>query len=219
MNQTLYSQIGKRCLDLVCATTGVVLLSPILLVVAIAVRLSSPGPAFFHQVRVGQFGRPFHIFKFRSMVGKPQGRGALLTASGDPRITKLGRWLRGTKLDELPQLFNVILGDMSLVGPRPEVPVYVAAYDDRQKTVLNAKPGISGISANIREEELMAGQADKEGFYISTIMPAKLEYDIAYCRDIRFTNDLRILFSTINSVLRRFVELHRPVARPTREEV
>jgi len=213
----LYSRFGKRWLDLIAATSGVILLSPFLVVVAIAVRLSSPGPAFFRQIRIGQFGRKFRIFKFRSMVGEPRGRGALLTAAGDPRITTLGRWLRSTKIDELPQLFNVIVGDMSIVGPRPEVPAYVLAYDERQKTVLSVKPGISGISANVREEELMASQTDKEDYYISTIMPAKLEFDIAYSREVRFATDMKILFGAVGSVARRITEILFPPLTTAKE--
>jgi len=213
----LYVRNGKRFLDIVVSAIGLVVLSPFLIIVAAVVRLASPGPAFFRQVRVGQFGKPFRMLKFRSMVGKPQGRGDLLTAAGDPRITRIGRWLRSTKVDELPKIINVFLGDMSLIGPRPEVPMYVALYDERQKTILNARPGVSGISANVREEELMAGREDKEAFYISTIMPAKLEFDISYCQNISLRTDLRILFTTLNTVMARVLELHMPVPRPEKE--
>src|ERR1700679_2722259 len=129
---TLYSLVGKKCLDASCAFLGLVLLSPLLCLAALAVRISSPGPVFFRQARLGQFGRPFRIFKFRTMVVDNGARGSLLTASGDPRITPVGRWLRATKLDELAQLLNVLRGEMSLVGPRPEVPEYVASYTERQ---------------------------------------------------------------------------------------
>jgi lipopolysaccharide/colanic/teichoic acid biosynthesis glycosyltransferase len=217
LKSRFYSAVGKRLLDVIVSAASLLAMAPVFLVVSIAVRLSSPGPAFFRQERVGRFGKPFRIFKFRSMTGTPQGRGALLTGADDPRITPLGRWLRSTKIDELPQLINVLLGDMSLVGPRPEVPVYVAKYDDRQRTILAARPGISGISANVREEELLAGVADKESFYVSTILPAKLEFDIAYCQNISLVRDLKLLCGTVSTVIGRFLELHSPARGPQRE--
>lgn len=218
LDQTFYSRTGKRWLDLAGAISGLIVLAPFLVVVAVAVRLTSPGPAFFRQVRVGQFGKPFRIFKFRTMVGKSAGPGALLTAAGDPRITPLGRWLRNTKIDELPQLMNVLLGDMSLVGPRPEVPTYVATYNERQRTVLVAKPGVTGISANVREEELLASHADKEAFYLSTILPAKLEIDIAYCEKIRLVNDLKMILSTAITVVAWILERSSPFPRSCQRE-
>jgi lipopolysaccharide/colanic/teichoic acid biosynthesis glycosyltransferase len=218
LKRTFYSTVGKRLLDIVLSGVSLILLAPIFLAVSIAVRLTSSGPAFFRQARVGQFGKPFQIFKFRTMTGKPTAAaGALLTAARDPRITPLGRWLRNTKIDELPQLINVFLGDMSLVGPRPEVPVYVAHFDERQRMILGARPGISGISANVREEELMASVVDKEAFYISTLLPAKLEFDIAYCQNICLGGDLKVLFGTLNTVASRFLELHAPEPRAQKE--
>src|SRR5262249_2394368 len=121
-----------------------------------------------------------------------------LTAAGDPRVTPLGHLLRKTKLDELPQLWNVLRGDMSLVGPRPEVPVYTALYNPRQKQVLAAKPGITGPSIVLGEEELLAAHADKDDFYLSTILPAKLEIDFAYCQKVEFLSDLKLLFLTFS---------------------
>jgi len=177
---------------------GLLILSPILALVAIAVRLTSPGPAIFRQQRTGQFEKPFFILKFRSMRAAPAGKGTLLTAAGDPRVTPLGHLLRKTKLDELPQLWNVLRGDMSLVGPRPEVPVYTALYNPRQKQVLAAKPGITGPSIVLGEEELLAAHADKDDFYLSTILPAKLEIDFAYCQKVEFLSDLKLLFLTFS---------------------
>jgi len=194
MSPTFYIRTGKRLLDLAVSSVGLIVLSPLLLLVAVAVRLSSPGPALFRQVRVGQFEKPFLIWKFRTM--RQSNSGSLLTAAGDSRITPLGRWLRKTKLDEFPQLFNVFSGEMSLVGPRPEVPLYTAHYSAQQKEVFQAKPGITGPSIIMDEEELMAGQPDKEAFYLSTIMPAKLEIDLAYCQNVRFGEDLRMILAT-----------------------
>jgi lipopolysaccharide/colanic/teichoic acid biosynthesis glycosyltransferase len=210
MRETFYVRVGKRCLDAACSAIGIVFLTPLFAFVAMAVKLSSAGPVFFRQVRTGQFEKPFRIFKFRTMrIGEPEGPGALLTAAGDCRITRVGAWLRKTKIDELPQLFNVLLGQMSLVGPRPEVPRYTAKFDERQKQMFRAKPGITGPSANAYEEELMASHPDKEYFYLSTVMPAKLEIDLVYCQNIGLTQDLQLVFSTCSTVLRRILEAAR----------
>lgn len=210
MTQTFYSLVGKRYFDATCAFAGLVLLSPALCAVAFAIRLTNAGPVFFRQTRVGQFGKPFRIFKFRTMVVNCHAHGPLLTASRDPRITSVGRWLRSTKVDELAQLLNVLKGEMSLVGPRPEVPEYVAAYTKGQQLVLLVKPGITGPAASMYEEELLAGQADMESFYLRTVLPAKLEKDIAYSQCIRLSTDLRLIFRTIGRVVLRIAEICRP---------
>jgi len=197
MTSTFYTRFGKRSLDLVLSFGGLLLLSPFLLLVAIAVKLSSSGPALFRQTRVGRFEKPFRILKFRTMRQSSSASGSLLTASGDSRITPLGKWLRKTKIDELPQLFNVLAGDMSLVGPRPEVPFYTAQYSAHQKRIFAVRPGITGPSIIMDEEDLIAAQPDKEAYYVSAIMPAKLEIDLAYCQKIRFGEDLRLLFATL----------------------
>ncbi len=181
---TFYTKAGKRWLDLALASTGVVVLSPVLLSAALAVRLTSAGPIFFRQVRVGLDGRPFRIFKFRTMYVDRSSADSLLTASGDSRITSVGRFLRSAKIDELSQLFNVLAGDMSLVGPRPEVPKYVAVYTEEQQRVLSVKPGVTGPAANMLEEELLAGQTDTEQFYLTTVLPAKLRIDCDYCENV-----------------------------------
>lgn len=203
MGHSFYTRVGKRCLDVLLSSVGLVLLSPLLLLVSIAVCLTSPGPSLFRQLRSGRFKRPFRILKFRTMRSSGNSQGSLLTASGDARITPLGRWLRKTKIDELPQLFNVFVGDMSLVGPRPEVPQYTRDYSDSEDRVFGERPGITGPSIILNEEELMAGHADKEGFYLSTILPAKLRIDLAYCADVRFWNDLRVLMRTVKRLLLR----------------
>jgi len=216
-SQTFYQRAGKRWLDLALASAGLIALSPLLVVVAAAVRLTSPGPALFRQRRTGQFGAPFFIFKFRSMVGTSTAKGALITAAGDPRITPLGRWLRKSKVDELPQLMNVLVGHMSLVGPRPEVPEYTTKYTERQRTILLAKPGVTGpaTNAHVNEEELLAGQRDKEAFYLSTVLPAKLEADLAYCENIRFAEDVKLILTAIRLVLVKTMSLFRPRLHPS----
>jgi lipopolysaccharide/colanic/teichoic acid biosynthesis glycosyltransferase len=203
VTSTFYSRFGKRAFDAIASSLGLLLLSPLLLLAAIAVRLSSPGPALFFQKRTGQFQKPFFIIKFRTMKHAAPGSHSLVTASGDSRITPLGRWLRKTKIDELPQLFNVLAAHMSLVGPRPEVPRYTSQYSPPDKKVFSARPGITGPSIILNEEELMASQSDQDSYYLSTILPAKLRIDLAYCQDIRFTSDFHILFLTIARLFRR----------------
>jgi lipopolysaccharide/colanic/teichoic acid biosynthesis glycosyltransferase len=215
MTQTFYSRIGKRWLDAAAALAGLIILFPLFLAAAIAIKLASRGPVFFRQVRIGQFGKPFRIFKFRSMKVANAVNESLLTAAGDPRINSVGRWLRKTKADEFPQLINVLLGEMSLVGPRPEVPRYAAAYSEKQRQVLLAKPGITGPAANdyVNEEELLAGQDDKDNFYITILLPAKLEMDLGYCKRVRFAEDLKIIFATFWNVFFRTRRLPKPLLR------
>jgi lipopolysaccharide/colanic/teichoic acid biosynthesis glycosyltransferase len=203
MNRTFYLRVGKRWLDVAVSLIGLLLFGPLLFLFALAVRLTSPGPAIFRQTRTGRFNKPFYILKFRTMKATTSDAGSLLTAAGDSRITPLGRWLRETKIDELPQLLNVLTGDMSLVGPRPEVPLYTASYSEPQKKVFAERPGITGPSIIFDEEELMAGRPDKEGFYVTEILPKKLEIDLAYCADICLTKDLRLLFLTFARLSQR----------------
>jgi lipopolysaccharide/colanic/teichoic acid biosynthesis glycosyltransferase len=221
MNRTFYTRTGKRLLDIALAVPGLIVLSPFLLIAGSAVRITSRGPAFFRQVRVGQHEKPFRIFKFRTMYQRSENsaRETFLTAAGDPRITPVGRWLRKTKVDELPQLINVLLGDMSMVGPRPEVSAYTDTYNDRQRAIFAAKPGVTGPSANVHEEELIASHPDKDNFYLTTVMPAKLEIDIAYCEDIHFTGDVRQIAKTVATVFLRIVEAHKPLFRASPKQV
>ena len=202
-NQTFYLREGKRLFDAVAAAVGLVMTSPLLLLCAVAVRLGSPGPIFFRQRRVGVCGKPFVIIKFRTMVHQTEKNGLRITADGDARITAAGRWLRKLKLDELPQLFNVLIGEMSLVGPRPEVPEYAAAYDADQARVLSVRPGITGPAAltYIDEEKVLASKHDKEAFYRNTLMPQKLELDLAYCEHINFLTDLQMIMATLRRLL------------------
>jgi lipopolysaccharide/colanic/teichoic acid biosynthesis glycosyltransferase len=209
MNDTFYSRSGKRCLDLLAASLGLLVISPFLAIVVVAVKFSSPGPALFRQIRVGRFGQPFEMLKFRSMkVAQHPGSG--LTACDDPRITPLGAWLRVTKIDELPQLFNVLLGQMSLVGPRPEVPEFTAHYTTEQRRVLDVRPGMTGLSADIYEEQLLADRENKEKFYVECVMPQKLATDLRYCETASLSADLRIIGLTFFKLLRR---IYKPYNR------
>jgi len=205
MAQPFYRSHGKRWLDVAGALLGFVILWPMFLFVAIAVRLSGKGPIFFSQARVGQYGNLFRILKFRTMRVDDNAGGSLITAAGDPRITRVGRFLRKTKLDEFPQLVNVLTGEMSLVGPRPEVPEYVAGYSESQRRVLLARPGISSIVAmnNVQEEELLAVQEDADAYYRTVLLPAKLRVDIAYCDNVHFGEDLKIILGTFLRIFGR----------------
>jgi lipopolysaccharide/colanic/teichoic acid biosynthesis glycosyltransferase len=215
MNKTFYTGHGKRAVDLIGSIFGLIVLAPLFAIIAVLVKATSRGPVFFRQVRVGRFEVPFRIFKFRSMTGGGSGRGALLTTACDPRVTSVGRWLRASKLDELPQLINVLLGQMSLVGPRPEVSEYVATYSEEQRRVLLLKPGITGLVAmnNVQEEELLAAQEDKHHFYQSVLLPAKLRLDILYCENVRLAEDLRIIFGTFFKIFQRSPGARSPIVQ------
>lgn len=194
----------KRLFDLLAALAGLLLLAPLLLAVALWIRLDSPGPVLFRQLRMGRYGVPFNIFKFRTMCAQPDD-GAQLTVGCDRRITRAGRFLRKYKIDELPQLINVVQGTMSLVGPRPEVPRYVACYPPALRSiVLSVAPGITDWAAILyKDENAILGQAvDPEQAYLETILPAKLEYYVRYVQERSFWTDLRIIFSTLSALLR-----------------
>lgn len=194
--------ICKRLFDIVCAAIGLIGLSPVLLVCAILVTATSPGGALFRQERIGKDGKPFNICKFRSM--RKDNAGLKISTSNDSRITPVGRILRKTKLDELPQLWNVLKGDMSFVGPRPEVAEYVRLYDEEQRQVLLLRPGITGL-ASIRyrnENELLSASADPNRTYIEEIMPAKLALDLEYIPRASVWYDIRLIFETLLTVVR-----------------
>jgi lipopolysaccharide/colanic/teichoic acid biosynthesis glycosyltransferase len=196
--------MSKRLFDVVAATAGLVLLAPLLLAIALWIRLDSPGPALFRQRRVGRHGRLFDIYKFRTMVARADD-GRQLTVGQDPRITRAGRFLRRTKLDELPQLLNVVEGTMSLVGPRPEVPRYVDRYPPAvRQTVLSVAPGITDLAAILYKDEsaILGCAPDPERAYVETILPVKLEYYQRYVRERSFSLDLRIIFRTLAAILR-----------------
>lgn len=194
--------MSKRVFDVLAAGAGLVLLTPLLLAIALWIRLDSPGPALYRQQRVGRHGVPFDILKFRTMAVRG-GKDPQLTVGRDPRITRAGQVLRRYKLDELPQLINVVQGTMSLVGPRPEVPRYVACYPPAVRdTVLSVAPGITDLASILyKEENALLGQtADPERVYVETILPVKLEYYQRYVRERSFWLDLRIIFKTLAAV-------------------
>ena len=194
----------KRAMDIVLSAGGIAVLSPVLLLIALAIVIDSRGGVFYRQVRVGRNGREFRIFKFRTMVSDADKRGLLITVGADSRITRVGKILRKTKLDELAQLFNVLKGDMSFVGPRPEVPRYVAMYTPAQRNVLLVRPGITDYAsvAYRDENDLLAGADDPERVYIEEIMPAKLELNRQYLSQIGVLTDLKLIFSTVIAVVR-----------------
>lgn len=196
------ARLSKRLFDIVMAALGLALLAPLLLAVALWVRLDSPGPALFRQTRVGRHGVPFTIHKFRTMRVVP---GAEITVGADPRITRAGRLLRQTKLDELPQLWDVLRGAMSLVGPRPEVPRYVELYPAAlRERVLAVRPGITDPAslAFSHEAELLAAAADPEREYREVILPAKLRLSAAYAAEASLGADLRLILATLARVVR-----------------
>ena len=194
---------AKRGLDVAAAAAGLAVLGPAMLGIGAAVRLTSPGPALFRQERVGKDGCPFRILKFRTMTADAPGHGPAITRGGDARVTPLGRVLRRTKLDELPQLVNVLLGDMSLVGPRPEVPRYVEKYTPEQRRVLSIRPGITDWAsiAYASEEEVLARYPDLERAYVEEVMPRKLELNLQYLARRSLRTDLEILWQTARTVL------------------
>ncbi len=190
----------KRILDVVGSALGLLLLLPVLAVVAVIIKLDSPGPVFFRQERVGRGGRSFRIFKFRSMVVGAARTGTALTVRADTRITRAGLFLRRSKLDELPQLINVLAGNMSIVGPRPEVPEFMKFYTpDQRAIVLSIRPGITDYAAILFRDEssLLDQERDPIDVYRREIMPAKFAYYERYCREIGVLNDLRIILATI----------------------
>ncbi|HET7421386.1 MAG TPA: sugar transferase [Candidatus Dormibacteraeota bacterium] len=193
----------KRAFDVAVAAVGIVVVSPLLLAAAVAVKASSPGPVFYRGVRVGRNGEIFHIYKFRTMRVGADTQGPPLTSAGDPRVTGIGRLLRRTKFDETPQLLNVLRGEMSLVGPRPEHPDFVERYSPEQRQVLTVRPGITGPTAlAFLDEEQMLGDGDPVGTYVSSIMPRKLAMDLEYVRTATFAGDVKLLVQTVARVLR-----------------
>lgn len=198
-SQSFYVRHGKRALDLVSSALGLIALSPLFVVVACCIKLTTQGPVFYRQVRLGQDGRKFRILKFRSMVVGASEDGLGITVSGDHRVTAVGRFLRQYKIDELPQLWNVLLGEMSLVGPRPELPIYVADYTEEQRLVLSARPGMTDPAslAYRHEEEILASHEDPEQFYRTEILPDKLTRNLEYLRRVSLCGDLRIVSETV----------------------
>jgi len=195
--------MAKRCFDVLLAGLGLLVLSPLLLALAAWIKLDSSGPVFYRQVRVGRGGRPFRIHKLRTMADTPAGAGPEITVGADRRITRAGRVLRHYKLDELVQLIDVLKGDMSLVGPRPEVPRYVALYPaDLRDRVLSVRPGITDpASLEYRDEAaVLAAAADPEAEYVNVVMPAKLALAVRYVEQASLATDLRLIGRTLRLV-------------------
>ena len=199
---SFYAREGKRLFDLVMASLGLVLISPLCAVLAVLVKLSSRGPAIYWQERVGRAGRIFRIAKFRTMYEDADKRGLAITSAGDRRITPLGRVLRRFKLDELPQLWNVLNGDMSLVGPRPEVPRYVLSYSSAQKQVLSVRPGITDLASILyrNEEKVLGSQGDPETYYEEALLPHKLKINLQYLGRISFLYDVSLVLRTLGCI-------------------
>lgn len=189
----------KRALDLIISLIGVLLLSPFLIIIALLIKLNSKGPVFYRGVRAGLFGKPFHMFKFRTMVQDADRIGGASTPNDDRRITKVGRFLRKFKIDELPQLFNVLAGQMSLVGPRPQVLWAVERYTDEEKIALTVLPGITDYaSLRFRNEgEILRGSADPDKDYFEKIHPEKMRLTLEYVRNQSFWFDCKILLETL----------------------
>jgi lipopolysaccharide/colanic/teichoic acid biosynthesis glycosyltransferase len=196
---------AKRMMDLSLAIPGALFASPLLLAIAVTIKLDSPGPVLFRQQRVGLHGQLFTILKFRTMRPDAETLGPRLTANNDDRITEIGRWLRRYKLDELPQLLNVIGGSMSIVGPRPEVPEYVRHYPEGiRDCILGMRPGMTDYAAlEFRnEEQLLAGEDNPEQYYLENILPRKLQLYERYARDSSILVDLKLILRTVQEVLR-----------------
>lgn len=193
----------KRFFDIVVSFIGILILLPIFLIIAIVIKLSSKGPVFFRQVRVGKGGKEFRIFKFRTMVVDAEKKGMQITVDGDSRITKPGKFLRKSKMDELPQLINVLIGDMSFVGPRPEVPKYVAMYNENQRSILKIRPGITDIASIIYRDEnlILAKSENPEETYIKEIMPKKIELNVKYIKKMSVIYDIGLIFKTIFKII------------------
>lgn len=189
----------KRIFDIFCSFFGLLVLSPLLLIVALLVATTSRGGVFYRQVRVGKDFRNFKILKFRSMRPDSDKKGLLTVGSRDNRVTKVGYFIRKYKIDELPQLINVLVGDMSFVGPRPEVPKYVEMYNDEQRKVLSVRPGITDYASieYRNENDILAKSDNPEQTYIDEVMPAKLKLNLQYISEMSLKTDLKIIFGTI----------------------
>lgn len=193
-----------RFFDFVLSLVGLVILAPIFIVLAVWIKIDSVGPVFYKQIRVGQNGRDFGLFKFRSMVVDADKKGLITVGGRDPRITRSGYFIRKYKLDELPQLINVLVGDMSLVGPRPEVRKYVELYDDEQNKVLSVKPGITDYASieYMDENEILGKSTDPEKTYIEEIIPEKIKYNMKYIKNRSLIEYFKIIFLTILKIIR-----------------
>lgn len=196
--------MSRDVFDRTVAAVALVVLLPLLAAIALTVRVTSPGPVIFRQVRVGLEGRPFTIYKFRTMVDGAARLAANISPDGDPRITSVGRWLRAWYLDELPQLFNVVKGDMTLVGPRPETPEYVAMYSPEERRVLSVRPGLAGPStlANMDEAQRLAGATDAAEHYETVLLHERVAVDLCYLGQRSIRSDVALLCRQLVAIAR-----------------
>lgn len=202
----IINRIIKRIFDIFSSAVGIILLSPILIIISILIKAGSDGPVFFKQIRVGRNEKNFKILKFRTMIVDAEKVGKQITVGDDNRITKIGKVLRKYKIDELPQLFNVLKGEMSLVGPRPEVPRYVELYNDEQRQVFKVRPGITDL-ASLRykdENDLLGDKENPEEFYINKVMPDKLALNVEYIKKSNIIFDIYIIIKTIIKCIQDF---------------
>lgn len=193
----------KRLFDIIASGLGLIVLSPLFAVLAVWIKADSPGPVFYRQTRVGRGNRDFRLYKFRSMRPDSDKLGLITVGAHDPRVTRSGYYIRKYKLDEFPQLINVFVGDMSLVGPRPEVRKYVDMYTPEQMRVLSVRPGITSL-ASIRyrnENDILAAAPDPDRCYIEQVMPDKLAIDLEYVDRATFWNDIKLIFSTFREII------------------
>ena len=196
----------KRSFDIICALCGLIILSPVLLLIIVLIKLTSTGPVFFRQTRVGQYEKLFQIHKFRTMIVNAEASGLKITVGRDLRITSIGHFLRKTKLDELPQLIDVVLGKMSLVGPRPEVPEYIQYYPDKMRGIIfSVRPGITDWASikMIDENEILARSDDPQQAYIQQILPEKLSYAVRYVQTRSLKLDIYLIILTIRKIFTR----------------
>ena len=204
LNSKTVSLILKRLFDIIVSSVLIVICSPIMLILAICIKIDSKGPVMFRQRRVTTYNRVFRIFKFRTMVNDAEKKGTQVTTNNDPRVTKVGKLIRGCRLDELPQLFNVFLGDMTFVGTRPEVEKYVAAYTDEMMATLLLPAGITSV-ASIKykdEERLLEAAENTDEVYINEVLPEKMKYNLKALKNFSFFGDIKIMFQTVLAVLK-----------------
>ena len=204
LNSKTASLILKRLFDIIVSSVLIVVCSPIMLILAICIKIDSKGPVMFRQRRVTTYNRVFRIFKFRTMVNDAEKKGTQVTTNNDPRVTKIGKLIRGCRLDELPQLFNVFLGDMTFVGTRPEVEKYVAAYTDEMMATLLLPAGITSV-ASIKykdEERLLEAAENTDEVYINEVLPEKMKYNLEALKNFSFFGDIKIMFQTVLAVLK-----------------
>lgn len=195
----------KRLFDIVFSFVGLIVLLPLILLIGIFIKREDGGPVFYPGMRVGKFGKTFKMFKFRTMVVNADKIGGPSTADGDPRMLKIGKFLRKYKLDELPQLINVLKGEMSFVGPRPEVPFYVNMFNEEEKKILTVRSGITDWASlwNPDEGAILAGSPDPEKTYIEKIRPEKIRLQLKYVKEHSFPTDIKIIFQTVLKIVKR----------------